>query len=228
MKYEHPFISVGNIYGKPRSVRKRGAAVRLTVPSETPGHSSHDFDWERVPIALTKHRMVLAYGPYTTLSSHGHKRNIRLAFSCEDGSPIETQYADIDPIVSTEIAGYWRFAEFFANLSPDDLRKYNKRRNFRSRDARLVPLETCQFRMPNQNMVDFYLKMLNRVIVMYRDQEGREVERGLTTAEQEIFLSVYVGMQKNGIWDTFFLPGSQRLGKLHWMDRPTREYRETG
>jgi len=70
---EHPFISVGNIYGKPRSVRKRGAAVRLTVPSETPGHSSHDFDWERVPIALTKHRMVLAYGPYTTLSSHGHK-----------------------------------------------------------------------------------------------------------------------------------------------------------
>ena len=94
--------------------------------------------------------------------------------------------------VAQEIAAYWKFMTCFYSSSPEELRALNRKPHLNYELAKMIPLEMCPFRMPNQDTVDFYLKMLNRAVVAYRKKEGTTGYRKLVKGEQEILLSLYV------------------------------------
>jgi hypothetical protein len=79
-----------------------------------------------------------------------------------------------------------------------------------------VPMQMCPFALPSQMTVDFYNRLVNRVMVKeaYINEEGRERtrKRPLNKAEREILLWQFVA--KHGPEETLFARG--KLPEYRW------------
>ena len=76
----------------------------------------------------------------------------------------------------------------------------------------LVPLETCAFAIPTQKTLDFYNKIVNNTLVMYRDDNGNLVKRATNQAEREILLWHFVKKYKHDA--TFY--ATKKLKNYKW------------
>ena len=221
-----PSIVLGSFLDNIASAAYDGAMVTVkSVPSKTEGTPPYSFDLGSVPVSFNRYRKRIAYSLDSSLDNHGEKLNLRRKFRGRQRGEFDRKGAKMAYFVAPEIAAYWKFMREFYELDKGHIDRLN---NVPAHDfyKRIVPAECSPFRMPNQETVDFYLKMLNRVIVLYKNSDGKIDERKLTKAEQEAFLSHYVSRHTQHIWDTFFIPPGQKLQQLQWVNRPTREYQQ--
>ncbi len=212
-------IRIGRSYDDSYAVPTDGATVRIErVPSRRIKVPPYSFDLYSVPRAYNSFRHIIALSIGSTLDNHPFKRNLGIAYRGARGRKKQK-----DPhmlfFVAQDIAAIHKDIREFYTLPAEELRRINHRR-VETRYARIVPLETSLVRIPNQNSVSFYLNLIDRVIIAYRDERGRVRDRNPTMGEYEIFMSTFVKTRTHGLWDSFFLPGNQRMQELDWVHRP--------
>jgi len=148
-------------YDLERDYKNLGSDVIMEVPSETISQSPYPITLRSVPIKNRKTKYAL---PYDIDADHVCKfRSTRV----NKRSTTREVFLDFHIITA-----YLAVIDY-------ELRK-NKNK---------VPLETCPFVIPNKNLVNFYRKLVNNVVVHYTDIEtGEEVKRATNQAEREILL----------------------------------------
>lgn len=211
-------IQIAKFYDDVQGVLRDGANVKVDyIPSRTPRRPPYELGFHSFPVGYNDMRQLIAYSLASTLSNHPEKNNLnRQHRRLKDRKDTNYHYW-----VAQEIAGYWQAMRKFYGFSAERLNKVNKRR-VSPRYARIVPLEVCPFRIANEDTISYYLNMLDRVIVAYRDENGKIKDRKLTKGEQEIELTGYVKSKRWGVWDTFFLPIGNKMQDIDWMNRPIR------
>jgi hypothetical protein len=213
-------IRFGTLLGKARATKTQGAIVQVDYVPSRSGKKPYKFDLRSVPVNNNLHRHEIAYSINSTLDDQMEGRNLTRQFG--DTRSRSRKSEDRKYFVAHEIAAYWNFMRKFGKMSAEEIRQYDHRDHINFGFARIVPLEMSQFRIPTQETIDFYLTMLDNVVLATKQDNGRIGYRKLVKAEQEILLSEYVGSHTHGIWDTFYLPGTRNMTELKWFDRPTR------
>lgn len=171
-------------YDDSKRVRRDGAEIIVEVPSRVEGEKPVEFKLFSVPVvdAPEKHKISLGIG-----SDHscGSKRyNIRYRYSDDkEGSGIVN-------VCAHEVSGYLEIINHYLN-----------------NEKNLIPLQMSQIAIPSQDTVDYYLKLLNNVLVKDPSVKAKNQLRKMNRAEKEIALWGFV--QKLGHDKTFYAKGSR-------------------
>jgi hypothetical protein len=150
-------------YADARRVRKDGAEVIVNVPSREKDEGRMEFKLMSVPFIDNPEKYAIANN-FGSDHSCGMKRfNIRYRYVDEKES------SGVVNICCHEIAAYLQLVQ----------QEWQQHKN-------IIPLQMCQFAIPSQATVDFYLKLENNVLVT--DKETESGLRKPNRAEKEISL----------------------------------------
>lgn len=175
-------------YADAKRVRIEGAEVVVEVPSRTEDQRRIKFKLTSVPMIDSPEKYGISQNIGSDHSCGSKRFNIRYRYSDDKES------SAIVNICAHEIAGYLQ-------LIQDEI---NEKKN-------LVPLMMCQFAIPSQETVDYYLKLENNVLVRDESLEVKDKLRKLNRAEKEIALWALV---ENYGHDRTFYAGRSKDGNV--------------
>ncbi|VVB78405.1 Uncharacterised protein [uncultured archaeon] len=173
-------------YADAKRVRIDGAEVVIEVPSRTEGERRIQFKLTSVPIIDSPEKYGISLNIGSDHSCGSKRFNIRYRYSDDKES------SGVVNICAHEIAGYLQ-------LIQDEI----------SENKNLIPLQMCQFAIPSQETVNYYLRLENNVLARDESLESRDKLRKLNRAEKEIALwalveayghdrTFYAGRSKDG------------------------------
>lgn len=173
-------------YDDAKKVRIEGAEVVVNVPSRTESERRIQFKFSSVPMIDSPEKYGISLNIGSDHSCGSKRFNIRYRYSDDKES------SGIVNICAHEIAGYLQLAQ-------DEI----------SEKKNLIPLQMCQFAIPSQETVNYYLKLENNVLVRDESLECKDKLRKLNRAEKEIALwalveeyghdrTFYAGRSKDG------------------------------
>ncbi len=151
-------------YADSARVRRDGAEVVATVPSRTRGQPRTQLKLTSVPIIDSPEKYSITLNIGSDHSCGSKRFNIRYRYSDDKES------SGIVNLCAHEIAAY-------LGLVDQQWAEHN-----------IVPLQMCQFAVPSQEAVDYYLKWENNVLVKDEDLIARDKLRKPSRAEKEIGL----------------------------------------
>lgn len=152
-------------YADARRVSLEGAEVVFEVPSRTEKKDRHQFKMMSVPIIDSPEKYKIALNISSDHSCPEKRFKIRYrSYSDKEGSQVFN-------FCSHEIAGYLELIQL----------ELEKNKN-------LVPLQMCQFAIPSQAIVDYYLKLNNNVLVKDESLACKDKLRLPNRADEEIAL----------------------------------------
>ncbi|MBI2004368.1 hypothetical protein HYS72_02795 [Candidatus Pacearchaeota archaeon] len=152
-------------YDKPERVDKDGAEVIVEVPSRTKKERKNKFKLTSVPVKDSLEKYVISLNIGSDHSCPSKRFNIRYKYFDDKES------SGIVNFCAHEIAGYLQLIE----------QKLNKKKN-------IIPLQMCQFAIPTQKTVDYYLKLENNVLIYDKNLKNKDKLRKPNRAEKEMAL----------------------------------------
>jgi len=160
-------------YADAKRVRIDGAEIVCKVPSRTEKQGKINFKLISVPVVdcPEKHSVSLNIG--SDHSCPSKRFNIRYKYTDDkEGSGIVN-------ICAHEIAAYLQVIEHYWN------------------EKNIIPLQMCQFAIPSQKTVDFYLRLGNNVLVRDETLKSEDKLRKMDRADREIALWCRVKKDKH-------------------------------
>jgi len=152
-------------YADAKAVRKQGAEIICSVPSRTKGKPRINFKLISVPVIDSPEKYAIALNIGSDHSCPSKRFNIRYKYTDDK------EASGIVNLCAHEIAGYLGVIDYY----------WNEEKN-------IIPLQMCQFAIPSQETVDFYLRLGNNVLVKDRHLKTKDKLRKINRAEKEIAL----------------------------------------
>jgi len=152
-------------YDKPERVDKEGAEVIIEVPSRTKKEKRNKFKLTSVPIKDSQEKYAISFNFGSDHSCPSKKFNIRYRYFSDKES------SGIVNICAHDIAGDLQLIE----------QELNKKKN-------IIPLQMCQFAIPTQETVNYYLKLENNLLIYDENLKNKNKLRKPNRAEKEISL----------------------------------------
>ena len=152
-------------YADAERVKKDGAEVVTKVPSRTKKENKIQSKLTSVPFKDSLEKYVISLNIGSDHSCQSKRFNIRYRYSDDKES------SGIVNICAHDIAGYLQLIE----------QELNKNKN-------IIPLQMCQFAIPTQQTVDYYLRLENNVLIYDGNLKNKNKLRKLNRAEKEIGL----------------------------------------
>jgi hypothetical protein len=151
-------------YDKANRVRIDGAEVICRVPSRTEKQGKIKFKLISVPVTDCKEKYRASLNLGSDHSCGSKRFNIRYRYTDDkEGSGIMN-------LCAHEIAAYLKVIEHYWG------------------EKNITPLQMCQFAIPSQKMVDFYLRLGNNVLVKDHSLRSQDKLRKPDRADKEIAL----------------------------------------
>jgi hypothetical protein len=151
-------------YDESKRVRIDGAEIVCNLPSRTKGEGRIKLKLISVPVIDSKEKHIISLNIGSDHSCPSKRFNIRYRYSDDkEGSGI------VNPCAH-EIAAYLSVIEHYWN------------------EKNIIPLQMCQFAIPSQKTVDFYLKLRNNVLVKDQFLKNKDKLRKPDRADKEIAL----------------------------------------
>ncbi len=166
-------------YADAGAVRKEGAEVVAEVPSRREGERRIQLKLISVPFVDSPKKYGIVLGIGSDHSCPSKRFNIRYRYVDDKES------SGILNMCAHEIAAYHELIQ----------QEWNENKN-------LIPLQMCQFAIPSQLGVDYYLKWENNVLVKDRSLKCKDKLRKPNRADKEIGLWMLVRNLKHD--KTFF------------------------
>lgn len=179
-------------YADSARVRRDGAEVVGSVPSRRQGERRIPLKLISVPMVDSGEKYGIALGIHSDHSCPSKRFNIRFTYSDDKES------SEVVNVCAHEIALYFELIQ----------REWEENKN-------MVPLQMCQYAIPSQETVDYYLKWENNLLVRDEELSSKDKLRKPNRAEKEIGLWAWV--DRHGHDETFYSKGSR--------DGDVREYR---
>ncbi len=152
-------------YADAKRVATDGAEIMVEVPSRTSNHKRLKFKLINIPIVDSPAKFAITPNIGSTHSCPAKTYKIRYPYE----SSKET--SQVFNICAHEIAGFLKIIEHY----------WNNEKN-------IVPLQMCQFAIPTQKAVDFYLKLCNNILIKDPKLKSKHKLRKLRIADKEIAL----------------------------------------
>lgn len=151
-------------YDKSKKVKIDGAEIVCDVPSRTKGEGRIKLKLTSVPVIDSKEKHIISLNIGSDHSCPAKRFNIRYRYIDDKES------SGIVNICAHEIAAYLSVIEHY----------WGKKN--------MIPLQMCQFAIPSQETVDFYLKFGNNVLVKDNSLKSKDKLRKPDRADKEIGL----------------------------------------
>ena len=175
-------------YDDAKRVRIDGTEVVVEVPSRTAGERKFRFKLISVPVIDSIEKYVVSLNIGSDHSCSSKRFNIRYKYTDDkEGSGIVN-------VCGHEIAAYFELIDFY----------WNTRKN-------IIPLQMCQFAIPSQRTVNYYLKFENNVLIKDENLTSKDKLRKPNRADKEIALWSFVRAFKH---DATFFSMAERDGNL--------------
>ena len=152
-------------YDKPKRVDKEGAEVIVEVPSRTKKEKRNKFKLFPVPIKDSLEKYAISLNIGSDHSCPSKRFNIRYKYSDDKES------SGIINICAHEIAAYLELIQ----------QEWDAKKN-------MIPVQMCQFAIPTQQTVDYYLKLGNNILIYDNNLKNKNKLRKPNRAEKEIGL----------------------------------------
>lgn len=152
-------------YADAKKVRLEGADVVAEVPSRTQGERRIQLKLMNIPIVDSPEKYAVACNFASDHSCSSKRFNIRYKYQDDKES------SGIVNICAHEISTYLELIQ----------KEWNENKN-------IIPLQMCQFAIPSQFAVDFYLKLENNILIKDENIKTKDKLRKLNRAEKEILL----------------------------------------
>jgi len=154
-----------NPYADAKAVRKEGAEIVCRVPSREKGKGKIELKLVSVPVIDSPEKYAIALNIGSDHSCPSKRFNIRYRYTDDK------EASGIVNICAHEIVGYLGIIDYC----------WNEEKN-------IVPLQMCQFAIPSQETVNYYLKLENNVLVKDKTLKSKDKLRKMNRAEKEIAL----------------------------------------
>ncbi len=155
-------------YADSKRVRMDGAEIVCNVPSRTKGQGRIKFKLISVPVIDSKEKHIVSLNIGSDHSCPAKRFNIRYRYTDDKES------SGIVNICAHEIAAYLKVIDHYWN------------------EKNIIPLQMCQFAIPSQETVDFYLRLMNNVLVRDNSLQGKDKLRKPDRGDREIVLWSWV------------------------------------
>ncbi len=166
-----------------------GGKFKFWVPSRTPKQERYKLTAESVPIVKSRYNPVI----WTDIGFTHH---------CEIvGNDFSYRYVKSEDFCAHEVAAL----EFLA--------KDAYRRNEYVAKGNRVPFDFLPFPVPTEEMAQYHEKLMTRIAVQYKDQNGKQKKRPLNKAEREILLWDFVRLRGYG---PTFGPKDKKVQEYNW------------
>ncbi len=152
-------------YDKAQRVAIDGAEITIELPSRTKNHKRIDFKLMNIPVIDSKEKYAISLNFSSTHSCPAKKFKIRYPYLKSK------ETSQVFNICAHEIASYLKVIEHY----------WNKKKN-------IIPLQMCQFAIPTQKTVDFYLKLNNNLLIKDVKLKSKDKLRKPRIADLEIGL----------------------------------------
>lgn len=152
-------------YADAKAVRKEGAEIICKVPSRTKKQRKIKFKLISVPIIDSPEKYAITLNIGSDHSCSSKRFNIRYRYTDDK------EASGIVNICAHEIAGYLGIIDYY----------WNEGKN-------IIPLQMCQFAIPSQETVNYYLKLENNILVEDKNLKSKDKLRKMNRAEKEITL----------------------------------------
>ena len=153
-------------YADSKRVRRDGAEIICNVPSRTKGEPRIKFKLVSVPIVDCSEKHIVSLNIGSDHSCLAKRFNIRYRYTDDKES------SGIFNICAHEIAAYLKVIDYYWG------------------EKNIIPLQMCQFAIPSQETVDFYLRLMNNVLVRDNSLQSKDKLRKPDRGDREI-----------GLWD---------------------------
>ena len=151
-------------YADSKRVRIDGAEIICNVPSRTKGEPRIKFKLISVPVVDCKEKHIVSLNTGSDHSCLAKRFNIRYTYTDDKES------SGIVNICAHEIAAYLKIIDYYWN------------------EKNIIPLQMCQFAIPSQETVDFYLRLGNNVLVKDNSLKSKDKLRKPDRGDREIAL----------------------------------------
>ncbi len=152
-------------YADAERVKKEGAEVVAKVPSRTKGERKIQCKLTSVPYKDSLEKYIISLNIGSDHSCQSKRFNIRYRYSDDKES------SGILNICAHEIAIYLELIQ----------QEWDKNKN-------MIPVQMCQFAIPTQETVNYYLKFENNVLIYDENLKNKNKLRKPNRAEKEIGL----------------------------------------
>jgi len=166
-------------YADAKKVRREGAEVIADVPSRQRKVSRVNFKFTSIPIIDSPEKYSISLNIGSDHSCPVKRFNIRYKYIDDKES------SGVFNFCAHEIAAYLELVQ----------KEWSGKKN-------IIPLQMCQFAIPTQETVNYYLKLENNVLVQDNYLKSKDKIRKLNKAEKEIGLWMLV--RKLGHDKTFY------------------------
>ncbi|MEK6935814.1 MAG: hypothetical protein AABW67_03430 [Nanoarchaeota archaeon] len=177
-----------NPYDDAKKVRQEGAEIICKVPSRTEGEKKIKFKLTSVPVIDSPEKYAIATNFGSDHSCQSKRFNIRYRYTDDK------EASSIINICAHEIAGYIGVIDYY-----------------HENEKNIIPLQMCQFAIPSQETVNFYLNLENNVLVQDDSLKSKDKLRKINRAEKEIALW---GLVKKFGHDRTFYSRKSRDGNI--------------
>lgn len=155
-------------YADSKRVRIDGAEIVCNVPSRTKGEPRIKFKLISVPVIDCSEKHILSLNIGSDHSCPAKRFNIRYRYTDDKES------SGIVNICAHEIAAYLKVIDYYWG------------------EKNIIPLQMCQFAVPSQETVDFYLRLMNNVLVKDHSLQSKDKLRKPGRGDREIALWSWV------------------------------------
>jgi len=155
-------------YADSERVRRDGAEIICNVPSRTQGKSRTEFKLISVPVVDCSEKHIVSLNISSDHSCGAKRFNIRYKY------PDDREGSGIVNICAHEIAAYLKVIDYY----------WDKKN--------IIPLQMCQFAIPTQEIVDFYLRFGNNVLVKDNSLQCKDKLRKPNRGDKEVGLWLLV------------------------------------
>lgn len=152
-------------YADSKAVRKEGAEIICKVPSRTKDKPRINLKLISVPIIDSPEKYAITLNIGSDHSCSSKRFNIRYKYSDDK------EASGIVNICAHEIAGYLGIIYYY----------WDEEKN-------IIPLQMCQFAIPSQETVNYYLKLEDNILVKDKNLKSKDKLRKMNRAEKEIAL----------------------------------------
>lgn len=166
-------------YADAKRVAKEGAEVVVKVPSRTKKERKLQFKLTSVPFKDSLEKYAISLNIGSDHSCPAKRFNIRYRYSDDK------ENSGIFNICAHEIASYLELIQ----------QEWEKKKN-------MIPVQMCQFAIPTQETVNYYLKLENNLLIYNENLKNKNKLRKPNRAEKEI--SLWALVKHLGYDKTFF------------------------
>ncbi len=151
-------------YADSSRVRRDGAEIICNVPSRTKGEPRVKFKLISVPVIDSSEKHIVSLNIGSDHSCGAKRFSIRYKYTDDKES------SGIINICAHEIAAYLKIIDYYWN------------------EKNIIPLQMCQFAIPSQETVDFYLRLRNNILVKDNSLQSKDKLRKPDRGDREIAL----------------------------------------